>query len=92
MNEVKKILETIRKIRQEKGLSQEQVAEKLAISRQMYTNYENGKSEITLNRFLKLIQVLEIDKIHIFKVEHTISKEALEKLFKTIENLKDKLL
>lgn len=50
----------IREIRTEKGFTSEAVAKELKISKTAYSNLENGKVEITLNRIEKLAQIFNI--------------------------------
>ncbi len=50
----------IKEIRTEKGLTAEAVAKELDISKTAYSQLENGKVEITLNRIEKLAQIFNI--------------------------------
>ena len=49
----------LRKIREEKGVSQAAVAKELGISRQAYNNYELGKREADYETLLKLAEYFE---------------------------------
>ena len=55
-----KIGKTIEKMRKEKGISQEKLAEKLGITRQTLSNYENGITSPDLEQSNKLCEVLEM--------------------------------
>lgn len=52
--------EIIAKARKERGLTQEQVANALGVSRPTYINIESGKNEITLSQAETLVSVLRI--------------------------------
>ncbi len=52
---------TLRKLRKSAGLTQEQVARLLNISRSSYTYYETGKTEPTLSSLIKLSKVFSVD-------------------------------
>lgn len=63
------INERIRAIRQEKGLSQEEVAEKLNISSNGYGDIERGKTDIKLSRLLKLADIFEMNLSEFLELE-----------------------
>ena len=52
---------TIKALRARKGITQDELAEKLFVSRQTVSNYENGKSNPDLDMLVKLADVLETD-------------------------------
>ena len=52
--------EIIAKARKERGLTQEQVANALGVSRPTYNSIENGKNELTLSQAETLVSVLRI--------------------------------
>ncbi len=56
-----KIGNKIRKLRMNKGYSQEYMADVLEISTKTYSNMENDKSTISLETLHKLAQELEVD-------------------------------
>lgn len=47
--------------RENKGYTQECIAEILEISQKSYCNIENGKCGLELKRFLEIIRILEVD-------------------------------
>lgn len=57
----------IKEIRKAKGLSQEQVAEKIGIDRAQYSRVETSKSKPTLTTLEKIGNALEVDLIEFFK-------------------------
>jgi transcriptional regulator with XRE-family HTH domain len=56
-----KVCEKIKRLRQEKGWSQEELANKLKISTNAYGCIERGDTEITLSRLEDISAVFEID-------------------------------
>ena len=60
--------EKIRLIRETKGLTQEQVAEKLNMSPSAYGNIERGDSDIKLSRLEKIAESLEVKLSELFEL------------------------
>ncbi len=56
-----KIGKQIRQLRMQKNITQDELADKLFVSRQTVSNYENGKSNPDLDMLMKLAAVLETD-------------------------------
>ena len=52
----------IKKIRKEKNLTQDDLAERLYCTRQTISNYENGKSEPNIALLVEIAKVLEVEK------------------------------
>ena len=87
-----KLLEIIRNKRKYKGISQKEIAEKVGISPQAYSNLEKGKSEITLKRLDEILEVLGIQDEDIIQGEleiKQIRKEVLEEVINSIAKLKE---
>lgn len=63
MKNAKKIGRRIRQFREESGLSQQELAEKLDISFQQLQKYEYGQSSITVERLIQLSQVLHVPMV-----------------------------
>lgn len=80
------IAEQIKKIRKEKGLSQQETADKLTMNRVQYNRIETGKSDPTMNILQRIASVLEIDIVQFFEVNkneqdiHTINEPLLQKV------------
>jgi transcriptional regulator with XRE-family HTH domain len=55
-----KVAENIRRIRIERGWSQEQLGEAVRVSFQQIQKYENGKNRITIGRLVMICEVLGI--------------------------------
>ena len=71
---------TIRRFREAKGLTQEQLAERLCVTRQAVSNWENEKTQPDIDTLHKIAQVLEVS------VEELIYGEKRERENKTIVN------
>lgn len=56
----------IRNIRNNKGFSQENMADALGISQRQYGRLENGESELTLQYIEKICEVLKINPSELF--------------------------
>lgn len=54
------MLKNLRNLRKELGLSQKQVAEKLNISQQTYSDYENDKTEPTMDMLIRLANLFGV--------------------------------
>lgn len=59
-DKIEKILRKIQTTRKNKGLSHENMSFELDISASAYNKIERGETSITLERFLKIIDVLEL--------------------------------
>ena len=57
---MKGMWEILRDLREDSDLSQRDVAEKLGVTPQQYSQYENGVSEIPLHRFIKLVEIFDV--------------------------------
>ncbi len=53
--------ESIRSLRKSKGMTQDELAEQLHMTRQTVSNYENGKSEPDIEMLVRLAEVFETD-------------------------------
>ena len=52
--------EIIRKLRKERGLTQQQVAEHLGIDRSTYAYYESGRTRTNIDVIIKLAQFYQV--------------------------------
>lgn len=57
---MKTMWEILRDMREDRDMTQRDVAEKLGVSTQQYSQYENGVNEIPLHRFAKLIDLFDV--------------------------------
>jgi transcriptional regulator with XRE-family HTH domain len=61
-----KINEKIRTIRQLKDFSQEDMAEKLGISKNTYANIERGETDVSVSRLEQIADTFEMDLVELF--------------------------
>lgn len=54
------MLANLKDLRKENGYSQKQIAEKLCISQQTYSDYENGKTEPTPDTLIKIGKIYNV--------------------------------
>lgn len=83
INEIAQIGNQIRKIRNEKGLTQKEVSKLAGISYSTYSNYENNNREPNLSQLEKIANALgcEVSDIyeHDFRIKYELTPERLEK-------------
>jgi transcriptional regulator with XRE-family HTH domain len=88
------VAEQIKEIRKDKGLSQQEVADKLAMNRVQYNPIEMGKSDPTMNILQRIANVLEVDVVQFFDVKNprrevqSINEPLLQKV-KLLDELDD---
>ena len=69
------VSESIKKLRKEKGMTQDELAEKLCVTRQAVSNWEMGKTQPDVDTLTKLAEVFDVS------VEQIIyGKETKEKV------------
>jgi transcriptional regulator with XRE-family HTH domain len=66
---VKTIASNIRTTRERLAYSQEYIAAKLKVSQNTYSKIELGYVKLTLERFFKICQVLEIDPAEVINAD-----------------------
>ena len=79
----------IRYFRKLKGLTQEQLAEKIGIETNTLSNIETGKSFMSFKVFQKLPEILEVQPYEFFIYDENITaayKDALAKKIKKTKN------
>jgi transcriptional regulator with XRE-family HTH domain len=77
--------ETIRKLRSERGMSREELAEKAEISRSHLNKIEAGIKKPGINTYQKIMDILEVD-LSIRGVEKTEKGKCVEKARKILMN------
>ena len=60
-----KIGRCLRAARESKGYSQDYVADRLGISQSSYACLESGRTGLSVDRFLRLAEILEVDATHV---------------------------
>ena len=53
--------ETIRKLRKERGLTQQQIADQLGVDRSTYAYYEGGRSRLSVDVLLLLSEFYKVN-------------------------------
>lgn len=77
-------LQTIRKRRKELGISQKEMADKLGVGRQQYSNLETGRTELSMQRLQTIKEILGM--------QNASQKEAvsiIEEIIGALERLKN---
>lgn len=93
---MKNITKRIIEIRNSKGISQEYMAEMLHMSQPAYCKIENNKSKLSLERFFKIIEILNLNVQDVLYPDCKVMPiDVYEKVIKNTEpesNSKDKAL
>lgn len=63
------LAQTLKKLRENCGYTQQQVADALNIERSTYTYYETGKTNPDVNTIIKLAKIFNVSYIDIFEQE-----------------------
>lgn len=86
-----KVHENIRKIRELKGYSQENLAHRLEMSQSAYAKYEKESSNITLRRLEQIAQELEVSLTELLSLDkstvYNFSNNQISTVSNIIENL-----
>jgi transcriptional regulator with XRE-family HTH domain len=83
------ILTAIRNKRKEMNILQDKMAELLGISRSQYSSLESGNSEITLDKLIKICEILNIELVGFKEVEK--KNEEKQNLIQNIIDFANKL-
>lgn len=59
--QIKNVCESIKKIRNMKGFTQQNMADELGMTQRHYGRIENGEVDITLSQLYKICEVLNVD-------------------------------
>ncbi|MCL2073057.1 MAG: helix-turn-helix domain-containing protein [Marinilabiliaceae bacterium] len=100
------ILDNIKFIREKKGYSHEAMGMSLGISQTAYTNMENNKTKLTLDRLYKIADILEVKIEDLLKIEPktfkqniynnqtvtAISQQQVENLYQECKEAYEKLI
>jgi len=69
---------TIRKIRENKDLSQANLAEELGMNTSSYSKIERGETDASTSKLLKIAEILEVDVAVFFKDIHPKTDKFIE--------------
>ena len=87
----KQIGARIKRLRQDRGYSQEQFAEKLGIASRTLCGIEIGKNFFKADTLEKILETLEITPQELFMVNYLQPQETLvEEIINTVKNIKDR--
>ncbi len=68
MEDIGKVLDKLKMARKEKGYSHENMAIELGISQAAYTNIEKNESKLTVERLIKISEILEKPTYYFFEI------------------------
>lgn len=68
MSTAKKIGDNLKRARKDKGLTQKEVADKMNMTQQQYSRFENGVFELDYDRILFLCKLLDISANDLFDI------------------------
>lgn len=80
----------LKKARTEKGLTQEQSAEALGVSRQTISNWENNKSYPDIISVIKMSDIYSVSLDHLLKEEKSMNQTYMEYLEESTNTVKAK--
>ncbi|MFW9990369.1 MAG: helix-turn-helix domain-containing protein, partial [Candidatus Odinarchaeota archaeon] len=90
------VAKRIKELRNRKGLSQEELSEKMSINTKYLSGIERGKENPTLNTFIKLSEALDVEIGEIFKFieagDIKANRSAITSLLKDADEEKQKLI
>ena len=91
MNIKKQLGIKIKRLRQKRGLTQEQLAEKMEIATRTLSGIESGKNFVTSETLEKVFTVLNVTSTELFALDHIKPQEELvQEIVNDIQNLKDR--
>ena len=91
MNIKKEFGTKIKRLRLKRGLTQEQLAERIEIAPRTLSGIESGKNFVTSETLGKMLDVLDITSSELFAFDHIKPQDDLkEELLKDILNLTDR--
>lgn len=89
------IINRLREIRKSRNITQEQLAEKLDISRSKVSSWETNRRDMSITEAVKLADIYEVSLDNLFEVENINEKQYVEISNKFIKNkdisLKEKI-
>ena len=91
LNIKKQLGARIKKLRQDRGYSQEQFAEKLEIAPRTLCGIEIGKNFLTASTLEKIIEILEITPQELFMINYLKPQDELKnEIIETIKKIKNR--
>jgi len=81
----------IKRIRQKRGFTQEQLAERVNIATRTLCGIENGENFVTADTLEKVFEVLDVSSTELFAFDHLKPQEELiSEIISDVQNLKDR--
>ena len=80
------IIEKIRDLRKERGMTQEKLAEELNISRSKVSSWETNKRDMSVTEAIKLADIYKVSLDNLFETNNINEKEYLEISNKFLKN------
>ena len=91
MNIKKQLGTKIKRLRQNRGFTQEQLAEKLDIATRTLCGIENGENFLTAETLEKILRVLNISSSELFAFDHLRPQEELvEEIIHDLRDIKSR--
>ncbi len=91
MNIKKQLGAKIKRLRLQKGLTQEQFAERIDIAPRTLSGIETGENFLTADTLEKILNVLNVSSSELFAVDHIKPQEDLvNEIITDVQNLKDR--
>lgn len=91
LNIKKQLGARIKKLKQDRGYSQEQFAEKLGLAARTLCGIEIGKNFFTADTLEKILQTLDITPQDLFMVNYIKPKDVLvDEIIKTVQSINDR--
>lgn len=91
MNIKKQLGAKIKRLRQNRGLTQEQLAEKIDIATRTLCGIENGENFLTAETLEKIMAVLKVSSTELFAFDHLKPQEELiDEIVNDLHNIKDR--
>jgi len=103
MEDIEKVLEKLKEARKDRGYSHENMANELRISQGAYTNLEKNESKLTVERLIKISEILEKPIYYFFEAnpnniyynqpmaENSIGMQQIENLYQDNKETTTKL-
>lgn len=81
----------IKKVRRARNITQEQLAERLGVSRQAVSMWESGKRELKASTFERIAKILDVTLDEIIKLKKPLKSRKDKEMFKFLRTKKTKL-
>lgn len=82
---MEQLIENIKKLRKEKGLTQQDIADVVNMHRSNYSKVEKGERELSVNALVKLAELFGVTLDELVSSDSTVPKEIIIKDKSTLE-------